>query len=204
MLRLFNKDDCPFCWKVRIALAETKTDYELITLGPDDDRSVLERLSPSATTPVLVNGDGAIWESAVIVEYINERAANALLRGSRAERARARLLHSYADSHIGPHLREVVFEKRSKPKADWDLERIAKGEAGWRSCLDWLETVLRGRDFFVGQFSLAECALYPRFALAERFGVGVDGRHPGLLAWYVGLHARTSCCDSQPIGWHTT
>lgn len=202
MLRLFDKDECPFCWKARIALAETNTPYELITLGPDDDRRELEKHSPTGTTPVLVNGAaGAIWESAVIVEFINDLTKNALLPGCRADRTRARLLHSYSDSEIGKHLREVVFEKRAKPEAEWDQARIAAGDAGWRACLDFLEPHLRGQDMFAGAFSMAECALYPRFALAERYGVGVDGRHPGLLRWYVNLQKRASCRTSRPTGW---
>lgn len=201
MLRLFDKDECPFCWKVRIALAYTDTDYEHILLGLGDDRSVLDQLSPTGTMPVLVDGDHAIWESAVIVEYINDLFEGALLPRSSIERSQARFLHSYSDTQIGPHLREVIFEKRAKPMAAWDLERIAYGEAGWRSCLDWLEAALRGGDFFTGLFSLAECALYPRFALAEHYGVGVDRHHPALFKWYAALRDTPSCNETRPQAW---
>jgi len=200
-LRFFHKDECPFCWKARIALAETGTDYELITLGPGDDRGELDRLSPSGTTPVLADDRLVIWESAVILEYLNDQSGGLLMPTSDHGRAQARLLQAYSDSQIGRHLREVVFEKRGKPEIQWDRERIAKGEAGWRRCLDWLEAHLRRQDFFSGSFGVAECALYPRFALAERYSVGVDGRHPGLLRWYTALSERPSCRATRPASW---
>ncbi len=199
--RLFHKEECPFCWKARIALAEAGIDYDVVTLAPGDDRSELNRHSPSGSTPVLVNGGVAIWESAVIVEYAADRSRTALLPADPEGRARARLLQSYSDTHVGRSLREVVFEKRGKPEADWDRDRIAAGEAGWRACLDWLEVALGGRDFFAGAFSVAECALYPRFALAERYGVGVDNRHPALERWYRALSRRPSCVETRPAAW---
>lgn len=117
-MRLFNKDDCPFCWKVRIALAEIGREHELTTLGPNDDRGELDTLSPSGTVPVLVDGDAVIRESAVIMECLNDVSDGVLMPGDPVERARTRLLHSYSDRNIGADLREVVFEKRSKPEAD--------------------------------------------------------------------------------------
>jgi len=202
MLRLFDKDECPFCWKVRIALAETNIEYDLITLGPDDDRTELNRFSPNGTTPVLVQGEQAIWESAVIVEYINDVAPGILLPGEASARAHARLLHRYSDHQIGQHLREVIFEKRAKPEREWDWDRIVKGENGWRGCLDWLEGTLEEQDFFAGPFSMAECALFPRFALADRYGVGVDDRHPRMLRWYTQLCKRASCAVTRPAAWN--
>lgn len=199
--RLFHKEECPFCWKARIALAEAGIDYDLTVLGPDDDRGTLNRHSPSGSTPFLLDGDLAIWESAVIVEYAADRAPTALLPADAGARARARLLHSYSDTQVGRSLREVVFEKRSKPEKAWDRERIAAGEDGWRACLDWLDNELNGRRFFAGVFSVAECALFPRFALADHYGVGVDNRHPALKIWFDALCQRPSCAATLPSGW---
>ena len=200
-MKLYDKDDCPFCWKVRIALQEMKMPCEIATLGPDDDRSALDQFSPQGTTPLLVYNDMGIWESAVIIEYLVDLSGGALMPSDAQGHARARLLHVFSDKLVGEGLREVVFEKRSKAEAEWDKERIAKGEAAWRERLDWLEAEIGGREFFLGQFSVAECALYPRFALAQRFGVGVDDRHPNLKRWYLALGSRPSIAASAPKGW---
>ncbi len=199
--RFFHKDECPFCWKARIALAEAGIDYDLVTLGPGDDRSELERHSPTGSTPVLVTGGLAIWESAVIVEYANHVMAGGLLPQEPDAAAQARLLQAYSDAQIGCSLREVIFEKRDKPEADWDRDRIDAGERGWRQCLGWLSGQLGDKEFFAGAFSLAECALLPRFALARRYGVGVDDRHPNLLRWFEAVRQRSSCRETQPASW---
>ena len=201
-MRLFHKNECPFCWKVRIALAELDWPYDLITLGPDDDRTELRQFTPQDSTPVLVANGHGIWESSVILEFIHDcDGGEALLPTEPSARAQARLLHAYSDGKIGPALREVVFEKRAKPEAEWDLDRIAKGDAAWRERLDWLEKEIGDGPFFVERFSFAECALIPRFGLAERYGVGVDDRHPKLAAWWAEMRERPSALKTRPEGW---
>ncbi len=203
---LLHKVACPFAWKVLIALHEaglTFSEEVVDDLGPDR----LADLSPTGTTPILVRGDLVLWESSVIAEYVNDRADGALMPTDARGRARVRQLHVYADRVIGPGLREVIFEKRSGSSDTWDGDRIARGTAAWRRCLDWLEQRVESSLGFVdGRFTLADCALVPRFALADRFGVGVDGAdHPRLAAWYaVQLH-RQSVAGTRPecYGWKT-
>lgn len=197
---LYDKDDCPFCWKVRAAAAELGIALEIVAAASEEGKAGVARHSPQGTSPVLVDGDLGIWESAVIVEYLDDLAGGRLLGGDAATRARARLLQVFSDRVVGEGLREVVFEKRSKPQDQWDLERIAKGEALWRGHLGWLEASLGEAEFFLGDFSVAECALYPRFAMAARFGVGVDDRHPSLKGWFERLKDRPSIVASRPEG----
>lgn len=202
---LYDKPECPFCWKVRLALLEGGFAWrrdESIN-GADDPR--LLALNPAGTVPVLQDGDEVITDSSLILEYLSDcPEGSALLTGSAIDRLNARRLERYAAEAIGPSLREVVFEKRGNPEENWDLERIATGEAGWRQCLDYLEEQLSERRFFVAEaFGFAECALIPRFALAEHYGVAVDKRHPGLLAWYLHLQQRPSFRAALPINWRS-
>ena len=200
MYRLYNKQECPFCWPVRIALAEAKLPFQQITLADDDDRAPLRQLSPIATMPILMVNDDPIWESEVILEYLHDVTGDLLLPDEPKDRASARLLASY-HKVLGKSLREIVFEKRAKPQADWDWQRLNEAEQGWRKSLSWLEVRQGDAEFFMTKFSIAECALFPRFALAEHYGVGVDERHPGLLAWYQNLKQRSSCLSSRPESW---
>lgn len=208
MIHLFHKPACPFCWKVLIALAETGLPFIGEVMDPADPVR-LAGLSPQVSTPVLVVDGVGVWESAVIAEYISDLADGALMpdaarAGAAEARARVRLLHTYADRIIGPGLREVIFEKRSKPAAAWDTARIARGTAAWEECLDWLEARIEGPGGMVGNtFSLADCALIPRFGLAARFGVGVDARHPRLAEWFAVQERRDSVTTTAPevFGW---
>ena len=156
-------------------------------------------LSPQRTTPVLADGDVVLWESSIILDYLDERYGPEVLLGrDPALRARARSVQYYSDRIVGPALREVIFEKRDKPEADWDQARIEKGMAGWRQCMAYLEAWLDGAPFFADRFSVAECALLPRFGLAELYGAGVDATFPGLFAWYEASRERPSFRTSHP------
>lgn len=203
-LHLFHKLACPFCWKLLIALHEAGLPFTREIMDPPD-RARLAPLSPQGSVPVLVvDGTLGLWESAVAAEYVADRAGGLLMPERPEDRARVRLLHGWSDRIVGPGLREVIFEKRATPPHAWDLERIARGTAAWRECLDWLEPQVDGLDGVVGDtFTLADCALVPRFALAEEFGVGVGQSHPRLAAWYAAQRRRPSVTATHPerFGW---
>lgn len=191
---LVQRSDCPFCWKVRLAFAEAGLPYRV------RPRVAEERIGPDGTVPVLLDGDLVIWESAVIAERVAELApAAGLMPNDPDQRARVRLLHSYSDRVAGIGLREVIFEKRSKPREHWDVERITEGTRRWESSLEWLEGELGDHSYFGGgTFSLADCALVPRFHLAEQFGLPLGARHRRLTQWLARARQRPSFLATRP------
>lgn len=202
MIRVLGKPECPFCWKVRLGLAETGHEFESLAVDPATPvgREILARHSPQGTVPVMTDGDVTLWESSIMVEYINDLTADdRLLPAEAPERARARTTQKYSDSIVGPSLRKVVFEKRGKPESEWDADRIREGTEGWRGCMAHLESLLDMREFFAGDgYSVAECALVPRFGLAERYGVGVSAEFPNLARWFAAMKARPSYAATVP------
>jgi len=201
MIQMVDRAECPFSWKVRIALAELGLTVQKLRWEKGWPPPPLLDRSPQRTTPVLMDGDLVLWESSIILDYLDEKYGPCLLPvEDAAARARARTFQYYSDRVIGPCLREIVFEKREKPKAKWDKARIEEGAKGWRQCMTQLEAWLGDAPFFAGHFSVAECALLPRFGLADLYGVGVDASFPSLLAWYETNRARPSYRRSQPHG----
>ncbi len=202
MIRVLGKPECPFCWKVRLALHEAGIEYESLPVDPatPEGRKILARHSPQGTVPVMIHGDVALWESKIMVEYINDLDPQSpLLSSDPADRARARTTQYYSDTVVGPSLRKVVFEKRGKPKKEWNQDRIREGTDGWLGCQAHLEGLLDGRPYFADDgFSFAECALIPRFGLAERYGVGVTAKFPGLARWFAAMKARPSYAATVP------
>ena len=198
-LKLYERTDCPFCWKVRIALAELNLSAEIYSSQLGEPHPEVLRLSPKKTVPVLLDGDIAIWESGVILEYLSAlRDDSTLFSDDARECAKIRLLHQYSDTVVGPALRGLVFERRSKAEADWDLELIEQSEASWHNCLEWLQQSLAGQTYFGEEFSAADCALAARFGVAEAYGAGVDDRFPALLQWFDRIKQRRSWGESYP------
>jgi len=198
-MHLYDKPECPFCWKVKLALVEMGIDWEeTVFLTPERPEDFLA-LNPAGTVPVLSDGETVVTDSSVILEYLEDKAGKpTLLPPDPASRANARALNLYAAAAIGPVLREVVFEKRDKPEAEWDWARIEAGAIGWIECLQRLEQWLGDNEFFAERFSFAECALIPRFGLAELYGVGVSKALPNLFAWFERMKARPSYARTMP------
>tara|TARA_R110001599_G_scaffold353880_1_gene602003 strand:+ start:116424 stop:117044 length:621 start_codon:yes stop_codon:yes gene_type:complete len=199
MITLYERTDCPFCWKVRLALAELDLEYEAVATRLGEKHPELARLSPTGTVPVLVDGDTVIWESAVILEYLAGRySPGSLFPGDAAEQARIRLLHAYSDKIVGSCLRELVFERRSKPEPEWDQGIIQASQRKWRDCQVRLEQELGEALFFGACFTAADCALAARFGVAEAYGAGVTAAFPRLQQWYAALVERPSWQAAYP------
>ncbi len=77
---------CPYVQRVAIVLAEKGLAFERRDIDLSNKPDWFLKLSPLGKTPLLLDGDAAIFESAVICEYLDETAlprlhpSNALLR----------------------------------------------------------------------------------------------------------------------------
>lgn len=199
MITLYQRTDCPFCWKVRLALSELERDYQTVETELGQRHPDVEQLSPVGTVPVLLDDATVIWESSVILDYLDARyAAHRLLPGEAVAQAQVRLLQAYSDKVVGACLRPVVFEKRSRPESEWDQQVIADGEDQWRNCLSYLERHLNDRVFFGPDFSAADCALAARFGVAEAYGMSTGEDFPALQAWFARVSERESWRAAYP------
>lgn len=199
MITLYQRTDCPFCWKVRLALAEIGLEYDIVETRLGEKNPDVMRLSPTGSVPVLVDGELSIWESGVIIEYLDNRyAPGRLMSADPVSQARIRLLHAYSDKVVGGFLRELVFEKRSKPRRDWQADIIQSGMEGWSVCMEYLEQQLGDRPYFAEEYSAADCALAARFGVAEAYGAPVTEDCSGLKRWYGAVTARPSWQAAYP------
>ncbi len=199
MITLYHRGDCPFCWKVRLALAELNLQFESVETRLGQKHPAVLEHSPTDTVPVLVDGDTVIWESSVIIDYLDARySPGKLIPEDAAEAAQMRLFHVYSDKVVGSCLKDLVFEKRSKPAAEWDLDLIAASEKKWMSCQQWLEQRLNDDEFFGGSYSSADCALAARFGVAEAYGSALTPEYPRLHRWFESVKARDSWATAYP------
>jgi len=196
-ITLYNKAECPFCWKIRLALAELGLATQVIDHQDEQHLATWQALTPNKTVPVLVHNDIVIYESNVILEYLNDITNNLLLK-SPSDRVMPRLINQYSDSVVGKGLREVIFEKRGKVEHEWDITRINSGVELFEIALAHLSTQLGDKEFFAGHYSFAECALTARFGLAEAYGVEIPSRFANLKAWLLRMKSRPSYQQTAP------
>jgi glutathione S-transferase len=99
---LYHIEECPFCEKVRLALALEGLRYESRQIDPND-RSEVERLSGQPKVPIMVEEDGSvILESNRIMQRLVSAPESALVPPSRRDQALTWVLVDRADARLAP------------------------------------------------------------------------------------------------------
>ena len=180
MITLYDADRCPYCARVRIALAEKGIEYETIEIDLDDRPAWIYEKNPLGRVPVLEEDTFVLAESAVIDEYLDDRYPEPpLWPADPANRALGRLL-------------VFRFDGLSKP-----YYAVRRAEDGARERLDaalaTLDAVLHEHKFLSGrEFGLADVAYVPWILRArDRMEVDLE-RFPALAEWVGRLEQRSS------------
>jgi glutathione S-transferase len=171
VLTLYDADRCPYCARVRIVLAEKGVPYETVVVDLDDRPAWIYEKNPLGKVPVIEEADFVLPESAVIMEYLEERYPEPpLWPVDPAERAAGRLLVERFDDLSRPYYALRRGDEEVRERLDAEL-------AG-------LDSLLAGRPFLTGrEFGLADAAYLPWILRAETM-LGVDLEvHPALAAW---------------------
>jgi glutathione S-transferase len=152
-------------------------------------------VSGQELVPVLVADDGeVISDSTVILAWLEERYPDPpLFPPEPARRAEALVFVDWFNRvwKRPPNVITVELESHEP-----DLELVALQVVELRASLDVFEALLDGRDYLLGEFSVADCAAFPflRFGLlwtegdpyvfhaVLRDNLRLDG-HPRIAAW---------------------
>jgi glutathione S-transferase len=180
VITLYDAGRCPYCARVRIALAEKGVEYEAVEVDLDDRPSWIYEKNPLGRVPVLEEDTFVLPESAVINEYLEERYPEpALWPADPGERALGRLL-------------VFRFDELSKPYYALRREEDGAGDR-FDAELAKLNAVLAARPYLTGRdFGLADIAYIPWILRArDRMGVKLD-RFEALSDWVVRLSSRRS------------
>jgi glutathione S-transferase len=198
-VKLYTAALSPFSAKIRIALDEKGLRYEEISL-PSRRSGIVEKppelleINPRGEVPTLVDGAVRLFDSTVILEYLEDAHPEPpLLPRTPAERARARLVEELADWMLGSCVADLLAETFSKPDAATrDPGRLAEAEAAVRRAHARLERELDAGARFCREFSAADLACYLPVAFAAFYGVAPGPEQPRLAAWLARTAERPS------------
>jgi glutathione S-transferase/RNA polymerase-associated protein len=195
MLHLYEHPLSPFAQKVKIALYEKGLPFE--TSMPDMFGSPEERFvtsSPRREVPSLIDGEVSIFDSTIILEYLEDKwPAPPLLSRDPAERARARMIEEICDTYfeaINWGLAEIrVFGRAKGELADTMTARAGRQIAGMHA---WLARQLGPRSYFNGDaFGWADLSVQPYLATAALNGFPPPAES-ALVAWLARVAERPS------------
>ncbi|MBK1732591.1 glutathione S-transferase N-terminal domain-containing protein [Thiococcus pfennigii] len=161
---LFSDPSCPYCHRVRIVLAEKGIAVDIVDVDAQHLPDEVMDFNPYGTVPTLVDRELRLYESRIIMEYLDERFPHPpLLPIDPVARASARLF-------------------MYRVERDWYslLGRIVKGAAAdaaqarkeLRESLIATAPVFGARPFFMNdEFSLVDCCIAPLLWRLRALGI---------------------------------
>ncbi|MGP6424652.1 glutathione S-transferase N-terminal domain-containing protein [Pseudomonas pharyngis] len=142
--------------RVRIVLAEKGVSAEIIFVEAGPQPPKLIEVNPYGSLPTLVDRDLALWESTVVMEYLDERYPHPpLMPVYPVARANSRLLiHRIQRDWCG--LVDLILDSRTKEAA----RAVARKEL--RESLTGVSPLFADKPFFLSEEqSLVDCCLLP-------------------------------------------
>ena len=144
MLTLYDAPRCPYCARVRIVLAEKRIEHEVIEIDLSDRPAWLYEKNPLGKVPVIEEDTLVLAESAVIMEYLDERYPEpALLPSDAAARSLARMEVFRFDKQLGDDY--YAFRRADENRLEERLEALEVGRSDFVD-IAYVPWVIRARD----------------------------------------------------------
>jgi glutathione S-transferase len=190
--RLVSHHLCPYVQRAAIAFAEKGAAFERIDVDLSDRPAWFAAMSPLGKVPLLNVGDAVIFESAVILEYLEDTLEPRLHPGDPLARADHRAWIEFGSAIL--HTIWQFYTAGDEPAFDARRDALA-GQIGW------VERRLKAAPWFDGRgFSLVDAAFGPVFRYFDAFDeiadFGILAGRPRIARWRAALANRASVRDA--------
>ncbi|MBL4756873.1 MAG: glutathione S-transferase family protein [Rhizobiales bacterium] len=198
-LTLISHHLCPYVQRAAISLTEKNVPFDRINIDLANKPDWFLKISPLGKTPVLLVGDTAIFESAVILEYLEDAMPKPLHPTDPLERALHRSWIEFGSSvlnDIGGFYSaatpEILQEKTDRLASKFEQLEHRLGQGPW----------------FAGEnFSLPDAAFGPVFRYFDVFDkiadFGILANKPKISNWRKQLNQRPSIRDAVTPDYET-
>lgn len=188
VMTLFSDASCPQSHRVRIVLAEKGITVEIASIDPDNMPEDLIDLNPYQSVPTLIDRELVLYDSQVIMEYLDERFPHPpLMPVDPVSRARSRL---------------ALY----RIERDWysllsDLEKgeklAAKARKALRDSLTSSAEVFSAKPYFLSdEFSLVDATIAPILWRLKRYRIDLPDQAKPVLEYAERLFERPSFAAS--------
>lgn len=199
-MKLFCTLTSPYARKVRVVLAEKKIDCELVIETPRTSEAIA-RYNPLARVPVLVlDDDTSIFDSPVIVEYLDSVAPNSkLMPQPNRERIDVKCREALADGLLDAAV--AIRGETLRPAKVQDTAAIQRNHLAIGRSLQAMELRLGDSTWSMGtHFGLADIAIGCALGYLDFRFPDIDWRaaQPNLTRLYDKLMQRPSFIETVP------
>ncbi len=201
-LILYEHPLSPYAQKVKISLREKGVAFEVRLpegIGTGATGSGFAKANPRGEVPALIHCDTAIFDSTIILEYIEDVwPSPPMLPAAPSDRARVRMIEDVMDTQFEAivwGLGEINFFKRAEGDLKAEIEaRVAEQTAHF---FDWLEAHLGAAQWFNGAaFGWGDLSVIPYLNGAAGFGF-VPRAGSRLADWAARANARDSVATTR-------
>jgi RNA polymerase-associated protein len=153
-MTLFSDPSCPYCHRVRIVLAEKDITVDIVEVDAQNLPDEVMDFNPYGTVPTLVDRDLRLYESRIIMEYLDERFPHPpLLPVDPVARANARLYMYRVEKDWYAPMDRILKSRKA------DTSQLRKE---LRESLIVTSPVFSAKPFFMSdELSLVDCCVAP-------------------------------------------
>lgn len=185
VMMLYSDPLCPYCHAARFVLAEKSVSFEIVDVDPHDKPEDLLDLNPYNSVPTLVDRELVLYETRVIMEYLDERFPHPpLLPVDPVSRARARLF-SYRVEWDWYSLIGDISSRNEK--------RSGKAKRMLRDGLTATAPVFAAKPYFMSdELTLVDCLIAPLLWRLPVYGIELAAEAGAVLDYARQIFARES------------
>lgn len=178
LMTLYSSDDGVYSHRVRLVLAEKGVTADIIEVGDDEHNEDLLALNPYHSIPTLVDRSLTLYNSRIIMEYLDERFPHPpLLPVYPVSRAKVRLMIDQVEKDWYP-LAETIQ----------NYGESAEGEQAKKQLQESLLSVaplFKESPYLISdEFSLVDCSVLPLLWRLPIWGVELPGQEGQIIQDY--------------------
>lgn len=195
----------PNGWKVAIFLEEAGLPYNVVPVdiaAGDQFEEEYLKLSPNNKMPAIVDPEGpdgekiSLFESGAILLYLAEKTGR-FYPVSPRERYVALQWLMFQMGHVGPMLGQAHHFRQYAPETiEYAVNRYTNEAARLYGVMD---RHLAGKEYFAGEYSIVDMAVYPWVVPHERQGQSMED-YPNLSRWYEAVKSRPAVERALEVG----
>ena len=179
-MTLFSDPMCQYSHRVRIVLAEKGVTVDIEDIDPKSVTEEILEANPYGTLPTLVDRDLALYESNVVMEYLDERFPHPpLLPVYPVARAESRLWIYRIERDWCVLIDQI--------KANPDSKKADAARKEFRESLVTIAGIFEEMPYFMSEeFTLVDCCLAPMLWRLPELGISLpNNRHVKPLHEYM-------------------
>jgi RNA polymerase-associated protein len=178
VMTLYSGSTDPYSHRARIVLAEKGVTFDLYEIDVEAQVDALVEINPYNTVPTLVDRDLVLYESEIIMEYLDERFPHPpLMPVYPVARARSRLLLHRVNRDWYTLMNKILSKKSSAQ----ELEESRK--ALFESIVS-VAPMFKELPFFMSEeFSLVDCSISPMLWRLKSMGIILPAEAKAVLEY---------------------